>query len=211
MITDSIIEAHAYMRSHLASIVRPVIFELGMYDGEDSRMLLSWANDAAFYGFEPDPRNIARLKMLPLLINFHPNAVGNVSGEVPFYLSSLDPNGNATSSSISRFNPALTERWPWLKCDKQITVLCWRLDDFCKIHGIDHIDLLWADVQGAERLVFAGAENILKNTKLIWTEHDDGTLYQDSSTANDIKKMLPGWKVIADTGSDMLLENPNCL
>lgn len=205
--------AHAYMRQHLASIVRPVIFELGGFDGQDTSMLLSWAEEPELYAFEPDPRNVARFANTDLLngIRFYPAAIGHVTGGILFHLATADLRGNYTSSSISPFTPELTKRWPWLKCEAQTIVQCWRLDDFCEDANIDHIDLIWMDVQGAERLVFAGAPEMLKRTKLIWTEHDDGTLYRDSSTAIDVQKMLPDWKVIADTGSDMLLENPNAL
>jgi len=90
-----------------------------------------------------------------------------------------------------------------------VEVQGWRLDDFCAANGLDHIDFLWMDVQGAERLVFDGAVNMLPKTRLVWTEYDSGTLYRDSSTLNDIKARFPDWEVLCDCGGDVLLKNPN--
>ncbi len=216
--------AYNYIRDHLASLKCPVIFELGMCDACHTKMLLSWCDTPAYYGFEPDPRNIklitgdsattSRSVMIasaigkPCPVNFYPDAVGRVTGRVPFYLSTAQPDGKIGSSSLSEFTPILTKTWPWLKCDGTVEVQCWRLDDFCLFNKIGHIDFIWMDVQGAERFVFDGAEHILKKTSLIWTEYDGGTLYKDSSTRDDILARFPGWTVVADCGGDVLLKNP---
>ena len=183
-----------------------------MCDGYHTGMLLSWCRSKPrYYGFEPDPRNTSKIKVsnLPLAINFYPDAVGHTTATIPFHLSTPEPNGCVGASSISAFTPVLTENWSWLKCQEDIEVKCWRLDDFCRIHGVDHIDFIWMDVQGSERLVFDGAQNILPKTRMIWTEYDGGTLYADSSTREDILKRFPGWIVLADCGGDILLKNPN--
>jgi len=200
------------MERTLSTIKVPVIFELGMFNGRDTEMILSWVENPLHYGFEPDPRNVKTILAtdLPERIHFYAGAIGNLTGTIPLNCSSVAPNGDTGSSSISKFTPELTRRWPWLISIGTIIVRCWRLDDFCERHEIGRIDLLWMDVQGAERLVFDGAKEMLKKTRLVWTEYDDGTLYEDSSTADDITKTLEGWQVVANTGSDMLLENQLC-
>lgn len=204
--------AYERIRDHIAATTHPVIFELGMCDGYHTNMLLSWCRSApCFHGFEPDPRNVMKIHAvgLPNRMNFHPDAVGHVTGKIPFHLSTCEPNGAVGQSSISEFTPVLTQSWPWLKHMSDVEVQCWRLDDFCAQHGIDHIDFIWMDVQGAERLVFDGAPNMLPKTRLIWTEYDSGTLYKDSSSIDDILARFPGWTVVADVGGDVLLRNPN--
>jgi len=200
------------MREHIARTAAPVIFELGMCDGYHTNMLLSWVNGPLFYyyGFEPDPRNVARIRGtgLPSRINFYPDAIGHVTGKIPFHLATPEPNGGIGSSSISEFTPVLTQCWAWLKCQGDVEVQCWRLDDFCAANEVDRIDFLWMDVQGAERLVFDGAPKMLEKTRLLWTEYDGGTLYKDSSTIADILARFPGWTVLADIGGDVLLKNP---
>jgi FkbM family methyltransferase len=203
--------AYEAMQAHISKITNPVIFELGMCDGYHTHMLLSWcASPPRFFGFEPDPRNVTKIMSsgLPRRMSFYPDAIGNVTGKVPFYLSTPEPNGAVGASSISEFTPVLTQLWGWLKCQDTIEVQSWRLDDFCDKNAIDHIDFIWMDVQGSERLVFEGAPLMLPKTKLIWTEYDGGTLYKDSSTLNDVLARFPGWEVVADCGGDVLLKNP---
>lgn len=212
---DTLEKAYSLIEQYLRQTDRPIVFELGVCSGNHTQMLLSWCRNVAYFGFEPDPRNIALVTAggIQRYINFEPAAVGNVTGKVTFHLATKPPDstGCIGSSSISEFTPVLTQCWPWLKEEGQAEVDCWRLDDYCNVKGIDHIDFLWMDVQGAERLVFEGAQNILKRTGLLWTEYDGGTLYKDSSTVTDILKWFPGWHVLADCGGDVLLHNPGYL
>jgi FkbM family methyltransferase len=203
--------ADAQIRWFLSALLSPVIVEIGMFDGTDTRKLLSWCTSKpAYYGFEADPRNIKNIKdrYVDHLINFFPAAVGCVTGKVPFYMSSAQENGVAGSSSLSEFTPNITKHWPWLHCQGIETVDCWRLDDFCRNFGIDHIDLLWMDVQGAERLVVEGACQMLDHTRMVWTEYDDGTLYKDSICRDDLLCLFKGWEVVADVGDNVLLKSP---
>lgn len=205
---------HAYTQImlHLAGTPSPVVFELGMCDGFHTNMLLSWCHgsNCRYFGFEPDPRNVVKILSsgLNTRMRFLPDAVGHVTGKIPFHLSTCEPNGCVGQSSISDFTPVLTASWPWLKHMSDIEVQCWRLDDFCEAQAVDHIDFLWMDVQGAERLVFDGAPGMLPKTRLVWTEYDSGSLYKDSSSIKDILDRFPGWTVLADVGGDVLLKNP---
>lgn len=211
MSTQPLEYAYAHIREHLASLTHPIIFELGMCDAYHTRMLLSWCTSRPIYhGFEPDPRNVAKITGTNIdhIISFHAAAVGNKTGRVPFHLATPEPNGAVGASSISEFTPVLTQSWEWLKLQATIEVQSWRLDDFCACFNLPHIDFLWMDVQGAERLVFDGAPNMLSKIGMIWTEYDGGTLYKDSSTIDDILNRFPGWTVLADCGGDVLLKNP---
>ena len=210
--SDTVEFAYDLIRKYISSLQNPVIFELGMCNGDSTEMLLSWCNSQPIYhGFEPDPRNVARISTsnLPQRIIFNSSAVGHVTGSIPFYMATPEPgNDIAGSSSISEFTHVLTDCWPWLKCQETVDVWCWRLDDYCKVHKISHIDFIWMDVQGSERFVFDGAPIMLSKTKMVWTEYDGGTLYKDSSTIKDVLARFPGWSVEADCGGDVLLKNP---
>jgi FkbM family methyltransferase len=203
--------ADAQLRQFLTGVSNPVIVEIGVFDGTDTRKLLSWCTSKPlYYGFEADSRNVKNVRNYGVdrLINFFPVAVGNVTGKAPFYWSSNQENGVAGSSSLSEFTPNITKHWPWLHCLSTETVDCWKLDDFCKQYGISHIDLLWMDVQGAERLVVEGAKVMLGQTRMVWTEYDDGTLYKDSSSRDSLLSLFPSWDVVADVGDNVLLKNP---
>lgn len=198
------------MHEILSKITNPVIFELGMCDGYHTDLLLSLCTSKpVYYGFEPDPRNLWRIKMreLDTKINFFPDAVGHNTGPTPFHLATPDHNNMVGSSSLSEFMPVLTKSFPWLHCEGTTTVNCWRLDDFCKQHNVGHIDFIWMDVQGGERLVFAGAPDMLKRTRYIWTEYDGGDFYKDSSTVEDIQKLLPDFDLLMTHDGNALLKN----
>lgn len=203
-------QVYGYIQRHLEAIQNPVIFEFGICDGHHTKMLLSFCKSApCYFGFEPDPRNVERVKAsgIDRRINFYSDAIGRVTGRVPFHLSTTEPGGGVGQSSLSEFTPVLTQTWPWLKHMSTIEVKSWRLDDFCREHQIGTIDFLWMDVQGAERLVFEGASVMLPNVKLLWTEYDNGTFYRDSSTLQDILAWFPGWSLLANLGGDVLLKN----
>ena len=209
---DKLEKAYDLIQQYLRSLYKPFVMELGMCDGGHTEMLLSWCDEPTYFGFEPDPRNIQRIQYhgVDKRIQFYPAAMGRVTGSTVFHLAPKEPNsiGNVGASSLSAFTPVLTKEWPWLKEIGTVQVQCYRLDDFCRQNGIKYLDFLWMDVQGGERLVFEGAQEMLPNIGLIWTEYDVGTLYADSSTLTDILKWFPGWEVLADCGGDVLLWNP---
>jgi len=205
------------LRNILAVQLTPVIFELGVYDGKNTHQLIMCCDSGnpKVYAFEPDPRNVvACAAAVPETVNFFAAAVGNVTGKVPFHLSSPDPTGATASSSLSPFKDHI-KVFDWCHEDGTVEVDCWRLDDFCLKYKVDHIDLIYMDVQGAERMVIEGAHEILKRTKYIFTEFegltlkDEGTLYEHSSSLERILSLLPGWSALEVLGGDALLKNEN--
>lgn len=65
------------------------------------------------------------------------------------------------------------------------------LDDLYTSHLVDtQIDLLKIDVQGAEHLVLAGAEQTLKHTSFVWVEVSFKQLYDNSVLFNDVYNMM---------------------
>lgn len=142
------------LRRILADTPEAVIFEFGACNGLYTRAIcVACPRIAKLYSFEPDPRNVA---LVPLKTIAVPAAIGNVTGKVPFYLASPQPNGEIDSSSISPFKNQ-TEAFPWCKCEGTIMVDSWRLDDFCSMNEVGFIDLIFMDIQGAERLMIEGA------------------------------------------------------
>jgi FkbM family methyltransferase len=197
----------------------PVVFELGACDGRYTNDIFfaCFKGKPTIYSFEPDPRNIPLCKKrIPASINFVPAAAGNVTGKVPFYLASPQINGEIGSSSISPFKDQ-TAAFPWCKMTGTVDVDCWRLDDFCAQRGHACIDFIFADVQGAERLLIEGAREILKATRYFWTEFegvkikDEGTCYEHSSSLERLSGILGAdWEIAAVIGGDALLVNTKC-
>lgn len=201
----------------LAETPNPTIFELGACNGEFTVELGQWCHKPCrFYSFEPDPRNQALCrKRKPAFVQFFEAAIGNVTGKVPFHLASPQPNGEIGSSSLSPFRDQTTA-FPWCKCEGTVEVESWRLDDFCLQFKVPFIDLIFMDIQGAERLMIEGAQEMLKHTRYIWTEFEgktidrEGTCYQHSSSLERILQLMPGWVALEVEGGDGLLFNPQC-
>ncbi|MBI3416067.1 MAG: FkbM family methyltransferase [Verrucomicrobia bacterium] len=64
------------------------------------------------------------------------------------------------------------------------------LDSVLAEAGLDRIDLLKIDVQGAEHLVLAGAKATLARTRIVWTECAFKTIYDGASTFSELYTTL---------------------
>ncbi len=195
-----------------------VVLELGAYRGEDTAHLRGMFPNAHLYSFEPDPRNLEVLRRngsaeITTLVDV---AVGDRDGEATFRLSSAvmssapswvtDPEYSG-SSSLKR-PAAMVEIHPWLRLDEEITVRMLTLDTFVKTHGIDRIDLVWADVQGAEDLMIAGGQIALARTRFLYTECSEANEYEGQIDLGEMLERLPGrWEVIERFPFDVLLRN----
>lgn len=191
----------------------PIVFEIGVHKGQDTKKLLDVFKNVNYYGFECDPRNIANIKTNSVydkitLVEF---AVSNKNGVADFYMSNGTPQthsiNNTASSSLHEPTGHL-ERWKWVTFERPIQVNTCTLDTFCQENNIDHIDFIWADVQGGEYNMILGAQNILKFTRYLYTEYSNVELYKDQKPLNDLLKILPGnWSVVKDFRSDVFLKN----
>jgi hypothetical protein len=82
------------------------------------------------------------------------------------------------------------------------------LDEWTERKKIQNIDLVWADVQGAEReLIMGGCETFARKVKYFYTEFSNNELYKDQPTLNEILQLLPGYTVFKIYTSNILLKN----
>jgi len=217
----------ARMFEILRASPRPVMVEAGACDGYHTKIFNAAVAGIEQHCFEPDPRNsvvISMDKELSSLINVDgpvhllTAALGNVTGRVPFHLATREPNGACGASSLSALTPALTEAHPWLREERVIEVQSYRFDDFIELRGLPHVDLMWLDVQGSERLVFEGIGWRARRVRWIFTEYDAG--YADSRSLPELLAQLnalPGqsspepWRVAMEVPGNALLANTGAL
>jgi FkbM family methyltransferase len=120
------------------------IFELGSRDGIDSLEIFRFFEPEALYVFEADPENyrgvIDYLKSQDLggKVRGFNLAVSHINGQIPFHI-----HPDHGSSSILRH--------PRDACE-QIMVNSVTLDSFCGQMNIPAIDMIFADIEGAELL-----------------------------------------------------------
>lgn len=199
------------------------IIEIGAHDGSDTYKLRALFPAARLYSFEPDPRNIAaiRTRGFDRLTRLVEAAVGDCDGEAEFHLSGADmahpgrpawlrDEHWAGSSSLKRPEQHLKDH-PWCRFDRTARVPITRLDTFTRREGLGSIDFVWADVQGAEDLLVAGAQETLARTRLFYTEYDQRAMYEGQINLETILGRLPGpaqaWRIAARWPHDVLFEN----
>lgn len=135
---------------------------------------LLWRGLAHVTGFEPNAQECAKLnRMGGAASRFHPFFIGD-GGPAVFYETNMTMTG-----SLYRPNRRLLEQFmnlhelTTLVAEHPITTR--RLDD---IEGLDDVDMLKIDVQGAELTVFQNAPRVLSQAVLIHTEVEFVQLYE---------------------------------
>lgn len=196
----------------------PTILDIGCNDGTHTLWLHSIFKNAVLYCFEPDPRAIQRFKKLvgrSDSITLFEMVLSDRNGEVRFYQSNgrrdasqaeIMPEGWDLSGSIRQPKEHLNIH-PWVGFEKQITVASTTLDSWCEAQDIDHIDLIWMDVQGAEIDVFRGAEKTLARTRYIYTEYSNLELYKGQYNLRRLMRHLKHYEIVARYPTDVLLRN----
>jgi FkbM family methyltransferase len=130
-----------------------VVVEVGANVGEFTRMAAAIASRV--YAFEPDPRCFACLQKnvseMPN-VNVFPIALSDVVSELVFYLASED----ADSSLI-----------PPKVYSESISVPAMRLDKWMEEQGMDKIDFLKVEAEGAEMEVLQGLGESINQVRKI--------------------------------------------
>ncbi len=164
------------------------ILEAGAYDARDTLEMESLWPQAKIYAFEAAPN---AFKILQNKTKGHRNifiynmALSNRNGTATFYLST-----NAEGSS-SLLNPALhLDHFPTVHFNSQIESKTIILDDWAQQEGVDRIDFMWLDLQGAEYMVLSASPNLLSTVKVIYAEVNFVELYEGCVIYPLFKKWL---------------------
>jgi len=198
---------------YLNKIQNPVIFEMGVHWGEDTTRLMGYCRTKPTYiGFEPDPRNITRIMSQAYTwpMKLVDGAIAHFDGHGDLFLSDgwHHKSGNRMTGANSLRAPNLVKEIEWISWDRTIRVKIRRLDTYCKRNNIDHIDFLWADIQGCEYDLLKGAGKMLDNISMMRLEYSDQELYEGQKGLPEILGLLgEKWEVIAKEETDVLILN----
>jgi FkbM family methyltransferase len=177
------------------------ILDIGSWHLGQSIEFANIFDNAKIDAFEPVPEsyqlclhNKAQLESSKKTrIQIHNIAISNKRSQIPFY--PIDPSKssvpNVGASSMFKFIDGLNGT-PFGQnlTQKEILVEAETLDNWCIANNVTAVDIMWVDVQGAELLVFEGAKNILKNTKVILTEVGLKSYYEGHTLKADIDQLL---------------------
>lgn len=186
---------------------RFVLYEFGAHHGEHTEIFLSLlkGKDFFFKTLEADRRNIQVLKT-KFDKYVAPFAIGDVDGEVEFFFSEKESGKWDWSSSLVRPKDHL-RRHPTIKFNKQ-SARSIRFDTLVERDGVDVIDFVWADIQGAENKMILGGQKAFAKTRYLYTEYDDNENYQGQWGLDEIIENLPGeWVIVEKYKHDVLLKN----
>lgn len=196
----------------------PVILDIGCNDGSDTLQFLKLFKNPKVYAFEPDPRARERFihNVQDNRVKLFALAVSGADGEADFHMSDGSPSaewgekmpaGWDMSGSI-RIPKKHLDVYPWCTFDKSVKVQTKMLDTWCDEEGVQAIDFIWADVQGAEVDLIQGGKKALFKTRYFYTEFGDQELYEGQISLREILKLLPDYKVLYRfSTSDVLLKN----
>jgi 2-O-methyltransferase len=179
-----------------------MFLELGAHYGTDTAWLAE-VPDVTIHAFEPDPRNHQATRHNVIL---HRAAIAECDGRGGLVLSQQGWGQQWTySSSIKRPKNHL-HRFP-VSFGDTVEVELVALDTFYHQHGLDIIDFIWADIQGAEGEMIRGGRQALARTRYLYTAFSDDEMYENQATLSDMLAMLPNFRVLELWPDDVLLEN----
>lgn len=185
----------------LFDLLKPkTVLNIGAFDCADAVVFAN--NGCDVIAYEP---MLVDYKLHPKVI-LNQCAISNYDGYVTFY-----PSENECSGSIHKPKNHL-KIWPHVKFGNPKKVKCHKLDTVIPF-TLD-IDLIFADVNGAESELIEGAAETLKRTKYLFLEVSNKELYTGQKTMDQILGMLPGWELIGvyndyERFCDILLKNGN--
>lgn len=173
-----------------------VVCDIGSRDGSQALQLARLFPEAEVVAIECNAqtieacrRKVARNPRVKLV----EKAINSFTGRCDFY--AIDPertitsweDGNPGASSLFVANGDYTVE---TYVQNKVEVECIRLDDLCTQRGIDAIDLIWMDLQGAELLALESAGAFLDKVRYIYTEVSHRPIYKGQCLFEDVEAFL---------------------
>lgn len=145
---------------------KPVIMDVGAHVGIIAREYRRLFPGAEIYAFEPSPSSFQKLSQAvggDGHTHIFEMALAASPGELTFNI-----NTEGATNSLLATERDVAEIWgpgvigaPAFTTQTQVTVKTDTVDQFCRDHGIEQVDILKIDVQGSEMNVLFGAEEMI--------------------------------------------------
>lgn len=199
--TDLYLMVRKYLPTNLS------ILEAGAHVGMDTYGLSKLWPRGRVYAVEPIPslyqilteKCAACKNVFPFNI-----ALGDANEERDIFIS-----GGTSNASSSLMTPtAHTTLFPQVTFDQTMKVKVRRIADWAKEENIAKFDLLWLDMQGYEVNALIGADHLLSQTSVIYTELSREALYEGMPTEKEYIAFLEtrGFKLSFLTPGDDIKE-----
>lgn len=169
----------------------PTIIEIGAHEGGDTMEFSLLFPKGRIYSFEASPKLFAMLyrrcyKLRNVtLVNA---ALSDRNGVSHFHQSS--GVYNASGSLLPPTEHLVRHPDVHFEPEDMVIVPTITLSEYFNITALKYVDLIWVDVQGAEKLVLEGGFEILKITKFIYAEVSEISLYEGGTNYSELKLFL---------------------
>jgi FkbM family methyltransferase len=173
-----------------------VAFDIGSRDGKQALELADAFPQARVFAVECNPDTLPILRQN---IQSNPRvaaiecAVSDYCGDVTFHKidreATITPHadGNPGASSLFLAKPDYPQE---TYVQVPVTVPCQTLDAICAEHGIDSIDIIWMDLQGAEVKAFDGFKHTMQRTRYIFVELTHREIYAGQPLFDEVNAYL---------------------
>lgn len=160
-----------------------VIFDGGANEGQTTTTYLKLFPTAKIYCFEPSPTLYARLSA---------NCKGDNIFPVQLALSDQKETVSFFEYNITGYNSFEKCTVDGVNTAAEIRVETTKIDDFCATNGIETIDILKLDIQGAEVKALRGAMRMLteRRIRLVFAEVHFAAIYERQCFYQEIATLL---------------------
>jgi FkbM family methyltransferase len=172
-----------------------VVFDVGAHHGQTARTYRALFPTAIVHCFEPFPASFAALEATAAELSnvrTHNVALSDTIGEAAFHSNAFSP-----TNSLLPTAPTAAAVWGagLVNTVAEVRVRTTTLDEFCRAHAIDSIDLLKLDVQGAEPRVLAGGAGMLcaRRVRMIYTEIITLPTYAGQLALDEFLRLMRGY------------------
>lgn len=166
----------------------PIVVDAGAYDGADTIESSRQWPQGKIYAFEPVPRLFKKLayntRNCTNVVCIE-KALSDKIGNFPMYISW---EGAEQASSLLKPEQIMID--VGILFPEKIDVEAITLDAWAEEMNINHIDLLWFDLQGMEPFVLKASPNILKTVKVVYAEVSFINLYETSPLYPEFRQWM---------------------
>ena len=200
----------------------PFIVEVGCNDCRTTKTWLDLMPGARVLAFEPDERPLERnVCEEDERVTIHRIAISDRDGMAEFIPStgevphSKEPCKHDWDMSGSLHRPTgHLQRDQYVKFADAMEIATTRLDYFTWMWAFDPdgrrcVDLIWADVQGAQARLILGAQQTLRRTRYVYMElrPNDQEQYWREPSLEAILAFMPDFDLVATYSNNALLKN----
>lgn len=166
----------------------PVILEAGGHFGQDTIRMKRLYPQATIHVFEPQPssfdkmiRNTAKLDG----VIAYPYALSDTIAKMPLYINSYNCGATSLGKPIYTGSGFIKEY-----IGVPLEIASTTIDEWARINQVNHVDLMWLDMEGHELSALRSSLSILPTVKAIYTEVNYIAIRENTGLYVDLKLFL---------------------